>query len=1078
MKALLLQKVCWVTMLDCLVVLHWLRTDNLVSMAEQKISSVHKRNNQMRNKKHTAVLLTTALLISVISSSAWAKPTTSGQAAAVVKAWRQNDTKPLKSAIGKATNTVQTYRDVSGTDLYHVVSLDPSGFAIVPADDLVEPIIAFSSDGTFDPSDTNPLGALVSRDLPGRIAHVRGGGAPSSLEMSGSPTSEQVAALNKWEQLQGVTPTLSYGLSTPSDVRVSPLIQSKWNQSTVNNNVCYNYYTPNNNVSGCVATAMSQLMRYFQYPITPVGTASFTIYVDGVSSSEALMGGNGSGGAYNWAQMPLVPDSTVTDTQRQAIGRLLHDTGATVNMQYTLNSSGANGLKPATALKATFGYSNAVKGFNSNLNISADARNTMVNPNLDAGLPVLFTIRNSTSGHEVVGDGYGYQSETMYHHLNMGWGGNNDLWYNLPNIDDSFYGFTTVDGVVYNVYTSGTGEIVSGRIVDCAGAPASGVAVTASLGGNVIASTTTNNNGIYALKGLASSSTYTIAASKNGFTFTPQTATTGISSDYNSTPGNKWGVDFANSSCSSSTLSIIKSGSGTVTSLPVGISCGATCSTSFASPSSIALTATADPGYAFTGWSGGGCSGNGTCVVSLTANATVTATFSPVAVLFSEPFSGTSVPSGWTAQDNLGVAGRNWSFGAPRCYANNTGGSGYFAIAETNCGTGVYNVDSSLISPSYNLSQYAGVTLSFKTYLKYWYDATMDVDVSDDGGANWSNVWRKGSGTNGTFYGPATETLDVTSVLAGKSNAKVRFRFYNNVATYGSYVEIDDFTLSGAIVSTVTAPTATTGAASGISGTSATLNGSINDNGATTTATFQYGQTASYGSSVSGGTISAGTGATPVNAAISSLTCNTTYHFKLAGTNSVGTTNGSDQTFITSPCVPGAPVITSVKAGNNQANIYYSPSVSDGGSSITGYRVSSSVGTTLPSLLIPITVSGLTNGASYSFTVTAINAAGPGTPSTQSDSLRPGLVVNKGFDEIGYMTLQDAYDANTLTTEFQIVSGASVGPFLKTNSNDVTIVGGYDAAFTPSSPLGGAPSILGKLTLQGGMTRVQNVVIR
>ncbi len=1031
----------------------------------------------MGYKKITSVTMVTLLSL-VALSSAWAKPTTSSQAMAVVKAWRQQEKAPLKSALGKSTKAVKTFQDSSGSDLYHVVTLEPSGFAVVPADDLVEPIIAFSSDGIFDPSDTNPLGALVSRDLPGRIARAREGVASASIGKSEGLISRQVTAADKWEQLQSSDTAFAAGTAVLSDMRVEPLIQSKWDQDTINGNVCYNYYTPNNDVSGCVATALSQLMRFYQLPTFAVGTPSFTISVDGVSRSEPLMGGNGSGGAYNWSQMPLVPDATTTDAQRQAIGRLLHDTGVRVSMSYTATSSSADTFKTADALKNTFGYTNAVKGYNGGSDFLSAARNTMVNPNLDAGLPVLFAITGSYGGHAVVGDGYGYQSGTMYHHLNMGWGGNSDTWYNLPNIDSSTP-FTSVIAVIFNIYTSGSGEIVSGRIVDCAGAPASGVTVTASYNSAIVASATTNSYGIYALKGLGSAKTYTIAATKNGFTFTSQTATTGTSTDFASTSGNKWGVDFANTICSASTLNITKSGSGSgsVTSSPAGISCGATCSSSFASPSSITLTPAASPGSVFIGWSGGGCTGKGSCVVSLVANTTVTATFVPVTTIFSEPFLATTIPTGWTAQDNLGGLGRNWAFGSGHCYPNNTGGSGSFAIAETNCGTGVYNVNSSLISPNYDLSQYAGISLTFKTYIKYWYDATLDVDVSDDSGVNWVNIWRKGSGTNGTYYGPTTETVDITSMAAGKANVKVRFRFYNNISTYGSYVEIDDFTLSGARIS---APAVSAVVASNIMGASATFGGSINDNNATTSATFQYGQSVAYGNSISGGTILAGTGTVPVNAAIDSLNCNTTYHFRLVGSNSAGSTNGSDQTFTTTACVPDAPTITSAKAGNTQASIYFVPP-SDGGSPIVSYTITPNGGTPLIideiPIDIPIVVSNLLNGNSYTFTVRATNATGDGAASDNSTEVIPGIVRNSGseYDKKGYQTLQGAYDADTHTAEIQIIAGMSVGPFTKDDSDTVTVKGGFNNVFATNS---GSAAILGSVSLRNGTTRFENIIIR
>src|SRR5207302_1011408 len=73
-------------------------------------------------------------------------------------------------------------------------------------------------------------------------------------------------------------------------------------------------------------------------------------------------------------------------------------------------------------------------------------------------------------------------------------------------------------------------------------------------------------------------------------------------------------------------------GSGTVTSGPPGISCGATCTATFVSGTVVTLTATPDVNSAFTGWSGG-CTGSGGCVVAVSAATTVTATFAPVFTL-------------------------------------------------------------------------------------------------------------------------------------------------------------------------------------------------------------------------------------------------------------------------------------------------------------------------------------------------------------------------------------------------------------------------------------------------------------
>ena len=79
-------------------------------------------------------------------------------------------------------------------------------------------------------------------------------------------------------------------------------------------------------------------------------------------------------------------------------------------------------------------------------------------------------------------------------------------------------------------------------------------------------------------------------------------------------------------------LTVTRTGSGSVASSPAGISCGSTCSATFASGTSVSLSATPVTGWVFTGWSGGGCSGTGTCVVMLTSATMVNGAFAPAPV--------------------------------------------------------------------------------------------------------------------------------------------------------------------------------------------------------------------------------------------------------------------------------------------------------------------------------------------------------------------------------------------------------------------------------------------------------------
>lgn len=555
----------------------------------------------------------------LVFGAAWAAPVTKMQAERVAGRWRSLEAAPLGTAIGRTIREAVPYSDSSGFVVYYIVYLEPKGFVIVSGDDLVEPIIGFVADAvSYDPSEKHPLGALLGGDLPQRVREARKWGSEAGGRGRDEKGKAFVKARGKWRLLEG-DPTSDAdaapeGLPVLSDIRVAPLVQSKWNQSTVAGSNCYNYYTPNNYVCGCTATALAQLMRYHGHPKTDVGTDSFDIKVDGVPQTRSLRGGDGYGGAYNWGSMMLVPDATITAEQRQAIGALTHDAGVAVNMSYAADGSGA---WPAPAsLINTFDYSNAVSGYNSfnyYNNIPDTTRNRMVNPNLDASHPVIFVIFNPEDvGHTVVGDGYGYNAATLYHHINMGWAGFEDAWYNLPSVDDSLYGFDTVVTVIYNVFPSGTGEIVSGMVTDTAGNPLGGVTVTAARSGGGSYTATTNSRGVYALAKIPPASAYKVTAAKSGCIFGALSISTGTSESDTTTTGNYWGADFSPVTCTYS----ISPASAALGSASRGGSVSVT-----ASVETCPWMATSNAGWiAITSGSSG--QGNGTVDYSCTANNT------------------------------------------------------------------------------------------------------------------------------------------------------------------------------------------------------------------------------------------------------------------------------------------------------------------------------------------------------------------------------------------------------------------------------------------------------------------------
>ena len=472
-------------------------------------------------------------------------------ASATVKGWLQLDRTPLGERLGTDVQSVQTFRDKSGAPLYHVVNLKPSGFVIVSADDQLEPIIAFVSQGHFDPSDKNPLGALVSRDLPNRVANARKNAntsSPSGLKNRG-----------KWQLLKktavGGPQPLVIGSGTIDDLRVAPFIHTLWNQWTADNATngpaCYNFFTPphaagttSNYVCGCVATALAQLMYYYKYPSVGVGTPSFRITVDGYPVEWPLRGGDGYGGPYNWSNMPLDPSGGASLAEYEAIGGLTHDAGVAVNMSYTAAESSAYMDNAEVALKSTFKYSNVVMDEGTTLNVGTGLTG-MINPNLDARLPVIFGIDNPLGGHCILCDGYGYSLATPYYHVNMGWGGDDNAWYDLPIIDlDDTVPYINIDACVYNIYTNGGGEIISGRVLDTGGLPIAGASVTATRSAGVRYTAVTDAHGIYAVVGLPSSSTYTVTVTNAFYAPASSNFSTTASFDNGTNSGNVWGANF------------------------------------------------------------------------------------------------------------------------------------------------------------------------------------------------------------------------------------------------------------------------------------------------------------------------------------------------------------------------------------------------------------------------------------------------------------------------------------------------------------------------------------------------------
>ncbi len=249
----------------------------------------------------------------------FAAEVSTSDAAIAAKTWVDLGRSMGKIPTDRAVASVEAIEDPSSGARLLVAKFDGGGFVVMSADDLVDPVISFSATGDgIDVNDNNPYWALLRGDIAAReaAAGVARGNASSSRLLASS-SGAKTAAQGKWAELlagsgaSGRSRLLAAAV-TPSDVRVDSFVATRWNQSTHNNysngKNCYNYYTPNNYVCGCVATAGAQIMRYYQYPTTAVASKTFSCSVNGAKGYYTMQGGT-----YDWSSMPLVPADGVTE---------------------------------------------------------------------------------------------------------------------------------------------------------------------------------------------------------------------------------------------------------------------------------------------------------------------------------------------------------------------------------------------------------------------------------------------------------------------------------------------------------------------------------------------------------------------------------------------------------------------------------------------------------------------------------------------------------------------------------------------------------------------------------------------
>ena len=319
----------------------------------------------------------------------------------------------------KAKAKSRTATTASPSDAYYVFNNDAGGFVIIAGDDAVTPVLGYTSTGSFD-----------AENLPDGLKDLL-----KSYE-------RQIAALgDNYVANQTATRAAFTGEKL--------LKTAEWNQMAP-----FNKYTPNNYVTGCVATAGAIVMKHHGYPAKGTGSHSYTWNGKDLTANFEH--------DYDWANMPT-KYTVGNDEAFDGVARLMSDLGVAVEMKYAKGGSGASMEDLLTALKKYFGYSKYARLL-AIADLGAEVWNDRLRAEIDANRPILYSaVDSNKGGHSFVIDGYKDESFSV----NWGWGGYCDGFYRIGALNPETGGkplgdqYNLSQSAVFSLQPSDGEEVIS-----------------------------------------------------------------------------------------------------------------------------------------------------------------------------------------------------------------------------------------------------------------------------------------------------------------------------------------------------------------------------------------------------------------------------------------------------------------------------------------------------------------------------------------------------------------------------------------------------------------------------------------
>ncbi len=325
---------------------------------------------------------------------------------------------------------VYTLTGENGTPYLYVFNYD-DGYVVVAADDRACPILGYGEGAAFDVN-----------NIPDGLRYYLGHyGRQIQYAIDNELVAEE-EIVSQWELLQkeGIV------TMTRMDKAVSPLITTTWNQDYPYNYyapACNSYWTGYHCYAGCVATAMSQVMKFWNWPETGVGEHSYS-----TSSYGGTLSVNFGETTYNWSIMPNSLGQQA-NAAAQAVALLMYHCGVAVDMDYSPDGSGANTGDVVDAAKAYFRYGDCVNMKSRDLYTKTEWEDMLIE-SFDKGIPVVYAgaEANGSGGHAFNCDGY---NDQRYFHFNWGWSGSYNNYFQIDALNTGNGTFNSYQRVVFDM---------------------------------------------------------------------------------------------------------------------------------------------------------------------------------------------------------------------------------------------------------------------------------------------------------------------------------------------------------------------------------------------------------------------------------------------------------------------------------------------------------------------------------------------------------------------------------------------------------------------------------------------------